>query len=321
VDLQNRWIAGCGFNGEVDIKKGEGKLSWKGEFAVRWKALDIRFEAYGKDIADSVRINDRICREILLYEPPSHAKYEMFLDKSGKKISKSRGNVFTPQVWFRYGSPQSLLLLMLKRFVGTRTLGVTDIPFYMHELDYLEDLYFGKKTVKDTKELAKLQGLYKYCWHLNPPKTSSIHVPFNLLVFLGKMAPTGGEEEFLTEKLQIYGYLPENKTVDERFRKRLEYTSNWVKDFEEITETKILLKTEEKTAVKELITILHVENDVENIQNAVFNIAKKNGLRPANFFKILYHILIGVTHGPRLGPYVITMGRQNVIRALQRALK
>ncbi len=112
------------------------------------ESIDIRFEAYGKDIADSVRINDRICREVLNFEPPSHAKYEMFLDKGGKKISKSAGNVFTPQVWFRYGFPQSLLLLMLKRFVGTRTLDVYDIPAYMNELDTLEDVYFGKRPMK-----------------------------------------------------------------------------------------------------------------------------------------------------------------------------
>ena len=123
LEIRGKLIEGCGHQGEADITKGEGKLTWKSEFAARWKALDIRFEAYGKDIADSVRINDRICREVLCFEPPSHAKYEMFLDKGGKKISKSAGNVFTPQVWFQYGSPQSLLLLMLKRFVGTRTLG------------------------------------------------------------------------------------------------------------------------------------------------------------------------------------------------------
>jgi lysyl-tRNA synthetase, class I len=70
----------------------------------------------------------------------------MFLDKGGKKISKSAGNVFTPQVWFNYGSPQSLLLLMLKRFVGTRSLDVSDIPAYMNELTMLEDVYFGKKA-------------------------------------------------------------------------------------------------------------------------------------------------------------------------------
>ena len=143
---EGKLIAGCGHEGEVDIKSGEGKLTWKSEFAARWKALDIRFEAYGKDIADSVRINDRICREVLCFEPPSHAKYEMFLDKGGKKISKSAGNVFTPQVWFHYGSPQSLLLLMLKRFVGTRTLDVSDIPAYMNEMDYFRGCLLRQKT-------------------------------------------------------------------------------------------------------------------------------------------------------------------------------
>ncbi len=148
MEVKGRWLEGCGHKGEVDYRKGLGKLSWKGEFAVRWKALDIRFEAFGKDVADSVRVNDRICREILNWEPPVHARYELFLAKSGEKLSKSAGVLLTPQKWFRYGSPQSLMLLLLKRFVGARTLDVVDIPVYMDELDYLEDVYFGKKRSK-----------------------------------------------------------------------------------------------------------------------------------------------------------------------------
>ncbi len=121
-------VKGCDHKGEVSYFKGNGKLSWKPEFAARWKALKIVFEPYGKDIRDSVAINDTICREILNFEPPMHVMYEMFLDKSGKKISKSYGNVFTPQVWFNYVSSQSCLLLMLMRFEGTRELVVTVIP-------------------------------------------------------------------------------------------------------------------------------------------------------------------------------------------------
>ncbi|MGQ9725924.1 MAG: lysine--tRNA ligase [Candidatus Bathycorpusculaceae bacterium] len=321
MEIKGRWIEGCGFKGEANIKKGEGKLSWKGEFAARWKALDIRFEAYGKDIADSVRVNDRICREILCYEPPSHAMYEMFLDKSGRKISKSTGNVFTPQVWFRYGSPQSLLLLMLKRFVGTRTLDITDIPAYMNELDYLDDLYFGVKTLKNERELAKLRGLYEYCWALKPPPKPSIKVPYNLLTFLAKMAPKGREDEFITEKLRSYGYLHKNQTLDENLRQRIQYAFNWIRDFEEIKETAVTLTTNEQEAIKELIETLKTENEAEKIQNAIFNIAKKHNIQPSNFFKTLYTVLIGVPQGPKLGPYIIAMGKQNVINALERTIK
>ncbi len=321
MEIKGRWIEGCGFEGEADIARGEGKLSWKGEFAARWRALDIRFEAYGKDIADSVRVNDRISREVLGYEPPTHAKYEMFLDKSGRKISKSTGNVFTPQLWFKYGSPQSLMLLLLKRFVGTRAIDVTDIPLYMNELDHLEDLYFGRKTLPDEKEWAKLRGLYEYCWGLKPPEKPSIHVPYNLLTFLVKVAPKDKKLDFVTEKLREYGYLGKDQFLDDELKKRLEYAVNWVRDFEEIKETAISLTQEEEKAIGELVEVLKGEENAEKIQSFIFEIARRNGLRPADFFKTLYTILLGVPHGPRLGPYIIAMGRQNVINALERVLK
>jgi len=318
LEIRGKLIEGCGHQGEA--KLSEGKLTWKGEFAARWKALDIRFEAFGKDIADSVRINDRICREVLCFEPPSHARYEMFLDKGGKKISKSAGNVFTPQVWFRYGSPQSLLLLMLKRFVGTRTLDVSDIPAYMNELDSLEDVYFGKKPTKDEKELVKLRGLYEYCWVMKPPKAPSVHVPYNLLAFLAKMAPKENTEEFIEEKLRSYGYLQKNQHVDETLRKRIEYAFNWTQDFEEIKETAVTLTKEEENAVSALIAVLETVDEPEKIQNAVFNAAKSNGIQPGTFFRTLYMILMGAPQGPRLGPYILAMGKLNVLAALKRAL-
>jgi lysyl-tRNA synthetase class 1 len=320
LEIRGKLIEGCGHKGEADISRGEGKLSWKGEFAARWKALDIRFEAYGKDIADSVRINDRICREILCFEPPSHARYEMFLDKGGRKISKSAGNVFTPQVWFRYGSPQSLLLLMLKRFVGTRTLDVSDIPSYMNELDNLEDVYFGKKAIKDTKELAKLRGLYEYCWVMKPPAKPSVHMSYNLLAFLVKMAPKECLTEFVSEKLQSYGYLQKYQQVGADLARRIEYALNWTRDFEEIKETQVSLTDTEKAAIEELVNVLDAKDEPDEIQNAIFNAAKTNGLKPGAFFRTLYLVLMGAPQGPRLGPYILAMGKQNVIAALRRAL-
>ncbi len=319
LEIRGRLIAGCGYEGEVDIKSGEGKLTWKSEFAARWKSLDIRFEAYGKDIADSVRINDRICREVLKFEPPSHAKYEMFLDKGGKKISKSAGNVFTPQVWFNYGSPQSLLLLMLKRFVGTRTLDVYDIPTYMNELDHMEDVYFGNKQVSE-KEKMRLTGLFEYCYLMKPPKKASVHVPYNLMAFLVKMAPIECLKNYVADKLQSYGYLQKNQSLDAGLLQRIDYALNWTRDFEEIKETKTELTIEERKAITNFVEKLQTEDDPDKIQNAIFNAAKNNGLKPGAFFKVLYQVLMGVPQGPRLGPYVLAMGKQNVIAALNRVL-
>lgn len=318
VEIRGQELEGCGFRGEVDVLSGLGKLSWKSEFAARWEALEINFEAYGKDIMDSVRVNDRICQDVLGYAPPYHIRYEMFLDKSGKKISKSVGNILTPQIWLRYASPESLILLMLKRIVGARTLSVDDIPTYMTELDKLEDIYFGKKVVEDKNELVGLKGLYEYVWRLRPPERPDAHIPYNLLVYLAKIAPKGKENEYALSKLEEYGYLRGDQQQD--IDARLRYARNWAEDFAEITEHIPTLSGPEANALRELIGIIRGPTSVDALQNSIFEVAKKNGIDPPEFFRMLYGMLLGSPRGPRLGPYIEAMGRENVADALERAV-
>jgi lysyl-tRNA synthetase class 1 len=95
---------------------------------------------------------------------------------------------------------------------------------------------------------------------------------------------------------------------------------NWTRDFEEIKETAVELAVEEKKAITELIRKLQTEDDPDMIQNAIFNAAKDNNIKPGAFFKTLYQVLMGAPQGPRLGPYVLAMGKQNVMAALERVL-
>lgn len=318
-EIRGNTLEGCNFHGWSDISKGEGKLTWKVEFAARWDLLQIDFEAYGKDIFESVKCNDRICKEIFNYESPAHARYEMFLDKGGTKISKSKGNVFTPQDWFKYGSSQSLALLTYKRMVGARTLSIVDIPEYMREIDYLEDLYYGLIKEKNQARKRSLMGLFEYCWHLKPPKTPSIHVPYNLLVNLISVAPDTAREEFIESRLRLYGYLKENTSLDEIVDK-ITYASNWVNDFKTIEKSKITLSTEQKGAIAMLIETIENITDADAIQFAIFETAKTNQIKPRDFFKVLYQILLNSNRGPKLGPYISTMGVKNVIKSLNLSL-
>jgi lysyl-tRNA synthetase class 1 len=247
-----------------------------------------------------------------------HVQYEMFLDKGGKKISKSVGNVFTPQVWFRYGSPQSMVLLTLKRFVGTRNTSVVDVPRYMDELDELEDVFFGRKKIPDQMEKAKLTGLFWYCWYMKTPSALSVHVPYNLLVSLAKVAPQSSEVSFITEKLNSYGILKETPQPD--LLKRIQYALNWAEDFKEMSETIIELSQQEKTAIKELIQTLQSTSDPDKIQATIFETSRKNGIEPKTFFKTLYMVLFGTSSGPRLGPYFVDMGKENAVKTLRKSL-
>jgi lysyl-tRNA synthetase class 1 len=312
-------VEGCGYTGEADYSKGEGKLSWKVEFAARWAALKIGFEAYGKDIADSVKVNDRISEEILGYPHPYHVRYEMFLDRGGKKISKSAGNVFTPQLWLRYGTPQSLLLLMFKRIVGARIVTPDDIPTYMDELDKLEDVYFGRKRIDDEKELSKLKGLYEYCWLLKPPGRLGVHVPYGLLVNLASVAPEDSRLEYVLSRLRKYGYLKNSPTED--LLRKIEVTSNWARDFAKVEAEPIELSQKEKDAVQDLIGSIRGAEDEEKLQNMIFETARRHGLPPNQFFRTLYMLLIGSTSGPRLGTYISDIGKERAADTLATRLK
>ncbi len=319
MQLRGEQLKGCGHRGEVDVRSGEGKLSWKVEFAARWSALKINYEAYGKDLTESVRANDRIMEEILEEPAPYHTRYEHFIDKTGAKLSKSTGNVIAPQLWLRYGPPQSLLLLMYKRSVGARPVWLKDVPTYIAELDELEDIYFGRKKVKDEKDLARLRGLFEYCWNLKPPEGPSLHVPHNLLVYLAKVAPKGSEREFMLDKLAGYGYKLNNP--DQRFENRLTAAILWAKEIETFTSPDVRVEGPERDAVLDLATIVSANGEEVYLQNSIFTIAKKHGLQPSQFFKALYKILIGSDSGPRLGPYILAMGRENVAAALVRAAR
>ncbi len=316
-EIKGKMLKGCNHHGWSDISKGEGKLTWKVEFAARWDLQQIDFEAYGKDIFESVKCNDKICQEVFNYEPPSHARYEMFLDKGGTKISKSKGNVFTPQDWFKYGSSQSLALLTYKRMVGTRTLSVDDIPTYMKEIDYLEDLYFGRVKEKNQFRKKNLMGLFEYCWHLKPPQKPSSHIPYNLLVNVITVAPETAREDFIDSRLRLYGYLKEDTSLDE-IADRVNFASNWVNDFKTLEETEIELSSEEKKAISMLIKTIESITDADAIQTAIFETARANQIKPRDFFKILYQILLNSNRGPKLGPYISTMGVKNVIKSLER---
>ena len=76
---------------EKNILDGNCKLQWKVDWAMRWYALDVDFEMYGKDLIESAVLSTKIIKLLGKLNPSGFA-YELFLDEKGEKISKSKGN-------------------------------------------------------------------------------------------------------------------------------------------------------------------------------------------------------------------------------------
>jgi len=312
TEIGSKIVKGCGHIGEADIGKDLGKLAWKVEFAARWTAFDIRFEAYGKDIMDSVKVNDWVADEILEFPHPHHVKYEMFLDKGGKKISKSLGNVITAQKWLEFGTSKSILLLLYKRITGARELGFDDIPSLMAEYNELEDIYFGRIKVDNQAKLIKSKGLFEYVNLLNPPKQSSIHVNYRLVVELTKIFKENRGERVM-KKLLDYGVI---KNPELEIEKLIVLAGNFSDEFDEQEKIQVDLDDTAKNALKLLVNALEGDDELEDIQNTIYQIAKSNDVQPKDFFKILYQIILGTSRGPKIGPFISDIGRKQVAKTL-----
>src|ERR1700733_10119221 len=78
----------------VPVTGGHCKLQWKPDMGMRWAALGVDYEMYGKDHLSQAPLYSAICK-IAGGEPPDQFMYELFLVDQGQKISKSRGNGVT----------------------------------------------------------------------------------------------------------------------------------------------------------------------------------------------------------------------------------
>ena len=158
------------------VTGGRCKLQWKPDWAMRWVALGVDYEMAGKDLIDSVKLSGEICRA-LGGVPPEGFNYELFLDETGQKISKSKGNGLTIDEWLRYASPESLSLFMYREPKAAKRLYFDVIPRHVDEYYQFLDAY---------ERQGPRERLSNPVWHIHsgaPPKIDN-PVPFAMLLSL-----------------------------------------------------------------------------------------------------------------------------------------
>ena len=74
------------------------------------------------------------------------------------------------------------------------------------------------------------------------------------------------------------------------------------------------LEDNQKEAIHELVSYLedykekNHDNSSNDIQTIIYEISKKYSIRPKDFFRLLYKILIHTDRGPKLGNYIVDIG-------------
>ncbi|MBO0904194.1 lysine--tRNA ligase [Jiella sonneratiae] len=312
----------------LPVTGGRVKLQWKPDFGMRWAALGVDFEMFGKDHQTNAPIYDRIC-EILGGRPPEHFVYELFLDQNGEKISKSKGNGITIDEWLAYASPESLALYMFQKPRAAKKLHFDVIPKAV-------DDYYAFVSAYQRQDVR--QRLQNPVWHIHDgqPPEQGIAVPFAMLLNLVS-ASNAANKETLWGFISRYapGVTPQSAPeLDRLVGYAIRYYDDFVKPAKRFRAPDAV-EREALAALDAKLAELPQDADGEAIQAAMLDVArpierfqdhKKKGPEggpgvSVGWFQALYEILLGQEKGPRFGSFVALYGIGETRSLIRQALE
>ena len=288
---------------ERSILDGNCKLQWKVDWAMRWYALDVDFEMYGKDLIESAILSTKIIKLIGKNNPSGFA-YELFLDEKGEKISKSKGNGITIDQWLSYASPESLSLYMYQNPKRAKKLYEKIVPKAVDEyLDFIDK----------SKKQDEIQLLMNPVWHVHNGSIPNENMIMSFSMLLNLVETSNADsKELLWKFVKKY-----KKNINEEnypiFDALVGYA---IKYFNNVIRSQKKYKTpdkKEKLALEALIKNLEKCNDQmlpEDIQTIIYSTGKDNGYSEnlRDWFKLIYEVVFGDENGPRMGFFISFFG-------------
>jgi lysyl-tRNA synthetase class 1 len=294
---------------ETEVINGKCKLQWKPDFGMRWAALDVDYEMYGKDHMPNAKLYSEICR-ILGGNPPEQFFYELFLDAEGAKISKSKGNSITIDEWLNYAPLESLSLFIYQSPSKAKRLYFDVIPKNVDEY-----LTFNKKYFAETEEHKKLQNPVHHIHAGNVKEIDTFGVSFSLLLNLASVCNPDNKEVmwgFISQYNKIA--TPESSPyLDHLIGFAINYYNDLIKtkkQYLEVNDKQKLLLSQ----IRDCLTDVSDDATSEDIQNLIYGVGRDAGFENLrDFFKEIYMILLGQEEGPRLGSFFKLYGIKNSI--------
>ena len=301
---------------EASILDGNCKLQWKVDWAMRWYALDIDFEMYGKDLIESAILSTKIIN-LIGKKNPSGFAYELFLDEKGEKISKSKGNGITIDQWLNYASPESLSLYMYQNPKRAKKLYNEIVPKAVD--DYLD-------CIEKSKKQNELQLLMNPVWHVHNGNIPNEDIIMTFSMLLNLVETSNADSKELLWKF-VKKYKPD---IDEKkfpiFDGLVGYA---IKYFNDVIKAQKKYKSpseNEKLALQALVKTLEKctdEMSPEDIQTLIYSTGKENGYAEnlRDWFKLIYEVVFGDENGPRMGFFISFFGVKETKELLINKLK
>ena len=304
----------------LPVTEGNAKLQWKPDFGMRWAAIGVDFEMFGKDHQANMGVYDRICSIIAKRmeggrsRPPAHYVYELFLDQNGEKISKSKGNGLSVEEWLTYAPTESLALFMFTKPRTAKRLHFDVIPKAVDE-------YFQHLAAYETQdEQARLNNPV---WHIHAgdPPRETMPIPFSMLLNLVSAANASDKET-------LWGFISQYApgTTAESHPKLDElagFAIRYFRDFVAPTKAFREPSDRERAAMEDLAKRFEetVEAEGEALQSIVYAVGREHEFEPMrDWFSGLYQVLLGQEQGPRFGSFAALYGVDQTVALIRERL-
>ena len=295
------------------VLSGGAKLQWKVDWAMRWVALSVDYEMYGKDLTDSGTLGARIAK-VLGGRKPEGLIYEMFLDEEGTKISKSKGNGLTMEEWLRFGPEKSLEVFLYREPTSAKHLHPGVVP---KAVDDLTDFRTRFPDQSPDKRLAN-PVWHAYAGDPPPPLPVGYSLLLNLIGVLGAEADRETVWRYLT---RVVGELDEGARgeLDILIDGALAYAAEQGDGAERRAPT--AAEAEGLRRLDETLAELDGA-DAETIQTEVYRVGKEGDFASLrDWFRALYETLLGTSAGPRMGTFIAMVGVDTARRLIGEALE
>ncbi len=294
----------CGFTHKFDYrKKGIVKLKWRVDWPARWSYEKVDFEPGGIDhsVYGGSYMTSRDVVKIFNYTAPIYQIYEWIRIKGGTEFASSSGNATTLAELQEIYEPEIIRYI----FVSTRPNKGFQISFdadvikIYDEYDMLEEKYYDKTATPQERRIYELS-------QIKLEKSRPNKLGFKHLVTLVQVGKTNE--------------LDQGSTV------RVEKVKNWLKNyapddfkFEVAKKISIKLDKKQKQALVALKESLAVKDFTEDeLFNEFYDICQAVDIPNKEFFEGAYMTIIGKGKGPRLAALILAIGKDKVIKLLEK---
>ncbi|MDP4038387.1 MAG: lysine--tRNA ligase [bacterium] len=308
---------------QADINKGEIKLDWRLDWLARWYIYDVDIEPFGREHASAGGSWDTskvIAKEIYGIEPPIPVAYEnIHLKGDSKKMSSSVGNLVSIEDALKIIPPEILRYFVLKSRPEKQLSFDPGIGIY----NLIDE--FAKVAVETAdKKNPQFEQAYELSVLVKDKQTVS-KIPFSHLVTCYQSAQGNIDETFVV--LERTGYGTETKSEPEVIKRQLKNVDYWLKNYApdnvkfalQKKLPKLDLSINQKQFLASLADLMEKDKNLsaQAIHDAIYNIATKFGIKPAEAFKTIYYLFLAQDSGPKAGFFLVTLKRDFVIRRLR----